>query len=132
MASPRRNRKAVEDEILDQDRFAEEVAKNKASREKQDMKDLIGLVLESPVNSKDANLAMVDGNYAISAFKDKNVDVRTRILLAMSLKAMSGDIKAAEFLMKYGGFEPPKEHNLDFKMPIILNDVDEDDDGRDL
>lgn len=115
----------------DEEAFAKEVAEVKKSREKQDMKDLISAVLESPVNSQDAKLAMVNGNYSIQSFKDKNVDVRTRIMLAMSLKAMSGDIKAAEFLMKYGGFEPPKEHQVDFKTPVFINDLDDDDDSKD-
>lgn len=122
----------MEADMRREEEFAREVAKVKASREKQDLKDLIALVLESPVNSSSANLAIVDGNYSISSLKDRNVDVRTRILAAMSVKAMAGDIKAAEFLMKYGGFEPPKEHNLDFRMPIIINDYtddDSDDDG---
>ena len=44
----------------------------------------------------------------------------------MSMKAMSGDIKAAEFLMKYGGFEPPKDVNVDVKTPIFVNDLDDD------
>lgn len=110
-------------------KFAKEVESVKASRQNKDMRDLIGLVLESPINSSDAQLAEVDGNYSIQSFKNKNTDVRTRILFAISMKAMQGDIKAAEFLMKYGGFEPPKEHNIDIKTPVFINDLtDEDDD----
>lgn len=109
-----------------EDAFAKEVEKVKKERESKDMKELIRLTLESPVNSKDADLAMPNGFYSIQSFKDKNTDVATRILIAMSMKAMSGDIKAAEFLMKYGGFEPPKEHTVDVKTPIFVNDLDDD------
>ena len=108
-------------------KFAKEVEAVKSERKNQDLKDLIALVLESPVNSEDANLALVNGNYSIQSFKGKNTDVRTRILLAMSMKAMAGDIKAAEFMMKYGGFEPPKEHNVEVKTPVFINDFTEDD-----
>ena len=110
-----------------EEKFAKQVESVKAERKNQDMKDLIALVLESPVNSEDANLAMVNGNYSIQSFKGKNTDVRTRILLAMSMKAMAGDIKAAEFMMKYGGFEPPKEHNVEVKTPVFINDFTDDD-----
>ena len=108
-------------------KFAKEVEKVKSARKETDLKELIALTLESPVNSEDANLAMVNGNYSIQSFKGKNTDVRTRILIAMSMKAMSGDIKAAEFLMKYGGFEPPKEHNVEVKTPVFINDFTDDD-----
>ena len=115
-----------------EDLFAKEVEQVKAERKDVDMKELIHLVLESPVNSEDANLAMINGNYSIMSLKGKNTDVRTRVLMAISLKAMSGDLKAAEFLMKYGGFEPPKEHNIDIKTPVFINDLtDEDDDSQD-
>ena len=108
--------------------FAKKVAKVKESRKSQDLKELIALTLESPVNSEDANLAMVNGNYSIQSFKGKNTDVQTRILIAMSMKAMSGDIKAAEFLMKNSGFEPPKEHKVDVKTPVFIYDLSDDDD----
>lgn len=111
-----------------EDSFAKQVEKVKKEREQKDMKELIRLTLESPVNSKEADLAQPNGFYSIQSFKDKNTDVATRILIAMSLKAMSGDIKAAEFLMKYGGFEPPKEHKVDVKTPIFINDLSDDDD----
>lgn len=111
-----------------EEEFAKKVAKVKESRKNQDLKELIALTLESPVNSEDANLAMVNGNYSIQSFKGKNTDVQTRILIAMSMKAMSGDIKAAEFLMKYGGFEPPKEHKVDVKTPVFIYDLSDDDD----
>lgn len=107
--------------------FAKEVEEVKASRKYKDMKDLIGMVMETPVNSSDARYAEINGRYSIESFKGKNTDVRTRILIAMSMKAMSGDIKAAEFLMKYGGFEPPKEHNVEVKTPIFVNDLVDDD-----
>lgn len=124
-------RKTTKTQEQKEERFEREVRKVKAERGKQDMKELIALTLESPVNSEDANLAMVNGNYSIQSFKGKNTDVQTRIMIAMSMKAMSGDIKAAEFLMKYGGFEPPKEHQVEVKTPVFINDLeDEDEDAQ--
>lgn len=86
-----------------------------------DMKRLIRLALDSPL--KDGKVHEIDGRTPLMSFKQKNTDVKTRMIISIAGDAMKGDHKAAEFLMKYGGFEPPKEQNVTVELPTIVDDI---------
>lgn len=91
------------------------------SREVTDMKRLIRLALSSPL--ADGNIFELDGITPLAAYKKRNTDVQTRIIIQQAAEAMKGDRQSAEFLMKYGGFEPPKEQNISVEVPTFLDDI---------
>lgn len=90
-------------------------------RETLDMKRLIRLALDSPLT--DGKIFEIDGEKPIEFFKKRNTDVKTRMVLQVAVDAAKGDLKSAEFLMKYGGFEPPKEQNVTVELPTIVDDI---------
>ena len=91
-------------------------------RRKRDAKMMIRTIMESPL--KDGDVVMPDGKMSIEFLSKQNLDVQTRIYLTMAGLASSGDPKAAEFLMKYGGYTPPVEQNVTVNIPRIVNDLE--------
>lgn len=101
--------------------MAKEEDQARGRREAIDMKRLIRLALDSPL--KEGRQYELDGRTPLASFKQKNTDVKTRMVISIATDAMKGDHKAAEFLMKYGGFEPPKEQNVTVELPTIVDDI---------
>ena len=91
-------------------------------RQRRDMKMLIRLVMETPLN--DGEVFEVDGKTSIKELSKKNLDVQTRIWLTMAGQAAGGDVKAAELMLKYGGYTPPVEQNVNVNLPRIVNDLE--------
>ena len=98
-----------------------EIRKHMDKRIKRDMKELIHLVLESPL--RDGEVVEADGEMSMETLSKKNTDVRTRIIMQMSFQASSGDPKSAEFLFKYGGYTPAVEQNVTLNIPQIIDDM---------
>ena len=90
-------------------------------RRKSDLKEVIRSVLVSPTLN-DGDVELVDGSKPIGAYLDSNIDVMTRIVIRQALAAGSGDVKSAEFLMKYGAYTPAQETNLNV-IPMIVDDI---------
>ncbi len=111
----------VEAALLAKSHSPESRAKADATRKaKKEVKEIIRMIMGSPVTDKEMNY--VDGKLSIEHFKGKNTDAQTRIILQMTLSALRGNQNAAEFLMKYGGYEPPKTQNINIDRPTIIDD----------
>lgn len=93
----------------------------KRRNSRRDMQQLITMVLDSPLGP--GNVDVVDGTKPISAYEKANTDVKTRIILQYALDAMHGNIKAADFLFKYGGYEPVHEANVSLDTPTFIEDI---------
>lgn len=106
-------------ESLPPRKITSSVAKRKS--DKTEIKELIQEILDSPI--KKSPIVEVDGLRDISSFKNANTDVKTRILLQIAMSAMKGDKASAEFLMKYGGFEPAKEAKVTIDTPTFIEDM---------
>lgn len=100
----------------------EEVKKVMKSRKKQDLKEIIDLILESPLKNK-GDIVQADGVTSLEALSKCNTDVKTRIVMQMAKGAATGEVKHAEFLMKYSGKEPPKQQHLTMELPTIIDDM---------
>ena len=98
---------------------AEQISKERAKR---DVREIAMLILDKPMKEKGAVVDIEDKG-SIEALMKSNTDVKTRILMRMAGAAMNGDIKAAEFIMKYSGNEPAKEANLTVNLPTIIDDM---------
>ena len=88
----------------------------------RDISEIIKQVLVSPIKST-GKLVYADGNVSMQELSQSNTDVQTRIITQMAFNAAQGDTKSAEFLMKYGGYEPASEQRLTIDMPQIINDM---------
>ena len=106
-------------ESLPPRKITSSVAKRKS--DKTEIRELIQEILDSPI--KKSPVVEVDGLRDISSFKNANTDVKTRILLQIAMSAMKGDKASAEFLMKYGGFEPAKEAKVTIDTPTFIDDI---------
>lgn len=91
------------------------------TRGEKDAQRIIRAVMSMPLS--DAPITTVDDVSSIKGLADKNTDVMTRIVLQKSRDAMAGDQKAAEFLFKYGGFEPEKAPEVAYVMPTFIMDI---------
>lgn len=109
--------------------FGKEVARIKETAHtanvKRDVKSIINAIMESPVSDKlGKEVVHVDGKNGISWYKGKSLDVQTTLLLKITDTALkTGDVKTAEFLMKYGGYEPPKQQQVTLDLPTFINDM---------
>ena len=95
--------------------------KRKSSR--QDVRSIIRLILESPVDGNADETMRVDGKRNIAAYTGQTVDVQTYLLMKVTKTALKGDLESIKFLFDYGGFKPPKETNVQVSPPTIINNV---------
>lgn len=100
----------------------EEVKKVMKSRHKQDLKEIINLVLSSPLKDK-GEITQVDGDMSLESLSKMNTDVQTRIVMQIAKDAATGEVKSAEFLMKYAGKEPPKQQQITMELPTLIDDM---------
>ncbi len=103
------------------DSFEAEVLHTVKKRRKSDLKEVIQTVLKCPT-LHDGDVELVDGSKPIGYYLEKNIDVMTRIVLVQATSAGNGDIKSAEFLMKYGDYTPAQEHTISV-IPAIIDDL---------
>lgn len=103
------------------DKFEQMVVREVKRRRKSDLKEVIRCVLTCPTLSSD-DVELVDGSKPIQEYLDANIDVMTRIVIRHALAAGNGDVKAAEFLMKYGAYTPTQEVSLNL-VPVIVDDI---------
>lgn len=99
-----------------------EVKKIMNSRRNQDLKEVINLVLNSPLKNK-GEIIQADGVISLEELSKSNTDVQTRIIMQMAKDAAIGEVRSAEFLMKYAGKEPPKQQQITMDLPTIIDDM---------
>ena len=100
----------------------EEVKKIMRARRTQDLKEVINLILNSPLKNK-GEIVQVDGEISLEELSRSNTDVQTRIIMQMAKDAATGEVRSAEFLMKYAGKEPPKQQQITMDLPTIVDDM---------
>lgn len=101
--------------------FELQVARTIKRRRKTDLKAVIREVLTCPT-LEPGDVVEVDGDQPLPYYLDKNIDVMTRIVIRQALAAGNGDIKSAEFLMKYGAYTPAQEATVTV-LPTIIDDL---------
>lgn len=79
--------------------------KKKAMRETAEM--ILGLALN------DGTVTDIEGVQNVAALNGKNITVQETIILKQALKALEGDIRAAEFMRDTSGNKPTNEQRMD-------------------
>ena len=91
-------------------------------RKEQDFQEIVGLVLKSPIR-RDVPVQYADGSMSMDELSHMNTDVQTRIIAQMAYNAGTGDVKAAQFLMDYGGLKPVQKQEVTLDIPQLLDDI---------
>jgi hypothetical protein len=106
---------------MDDEDFQNDLERARRKRSRADLQKIIGLVLDSPLNEGD--MEEIRGDISVQTLATMNTDLKSRIILRMALGAANGDLKSAEFLMKYGGYTPPTESEVTMDVPRIIDDI---------
>lgn len=100
----------------------EELSSLDKRRRKRDLRELIDVILETPLKKK-GDIMFADGEISLEQLSKENTDVQTRIIMAIARNAAGGDVKSAEFLMRFAGKEPPRQQHLTMELPTIIDDM---------
>lgn len=111
---------------MDDEDFQIDLDRARRKRSRADLQKIIGLVLDSPLN--EGEMEEIRGDISVQTLATMNTDLKSRIILRMALGAANGDLKSAEFLMKYGGYTPPTESEVTMDVPRIIDDIGTDED----
>ena len=85
-------------------------ASAEARKRKKDMRERLELLLSMPIsNGKGADIEKIK---SYGAIKGKNVTVEDAILIAITQKAMKGDISAGAFIRDTVGEKPTENKNV--------------------
>lgn len=90
-------------------------------KSQEDLQRLIRAVLDTPAG--EGEMYYIDAEHPISYFKDKNTDMKTRIVVNQAILASNGSDKAAKFLFDYGGLTPPKEQHVTVEPHTFVDDI---------
>ena len=115
-----------EGDVMDDEDFQIDLDRARRKRSRADLQKIIGLVLDSPLNEGETE--EIRGDISVQTLATMNTDLKSRIILRMALGAANGDLKSAEFLMKYGGYTPPSESEVTMDVPRIIDDLGTDED----
>lgn len=100
-------------------------AKLRDKNSRRDVTDIIRAIMMSPVSSKlGTDVIDVDGTRPIDTLKGKPLDVQTAMLLGVTSKALKTDLKCVELLLKYGGYEPPKQQQVSVDLPEFVDTIE--------
>ena len=85
-------------------------ASGEAKRRKKEMRERLEMLLSMPINSgKGAEIEKIK---SFGAIKGKNITVEDAILIAITQKAMKGDIPAGTFIRDTVGEKPTENKNV--------------------
>lgn len=93
------------------------------ARRKQDLQDVIDIIMHSPLKKGDVLKLSPDSPIPLSELKGKNIEMQTAMVLSMASGAVGGDVKKAEWLCKYGGYEPVKESKVQVESVTFVDDI---------
>ncbi len=103
----------------------EDVERILDKRRRKDMKDMIQIIMNSPIKNDGSEIVTPDGSLSLSDLKGKNITVMTGIIVAHAVQAAQGDTKSFDLLGKYGGYTPVVEQHVTMDVPKIIDDVTE-------
>lgn len=92
------------------------------ARQERDFQEIVKLVLNSPLMA-DRPLDVPTGSDSLERISMMNTDVQTRMVAQMAYDAAHGDVKAAEFLMEYGGLKPASKQEITVDVPQLIDDM---------
>ena len=102
----------------------------KAERDREDdkrrsngLQDVIRIIMESPLKQGKIIELSEENKIPLKDLKGANVQMQVAMVLSMASGAVAGDVKKAEWLCKYAGYEPIKESKVSVEMPTFVDDI---------
>lgn len=96
-------------------------ASGKARRDKRTFKAIFSEVLDMPI--KKGKSTDLDQIRSVADAKGKNLTVQEATALSIAVKALKGDLKAAEFIRDTIGEKPTDA--IDIKLPVVIEGEDD-------
>lgn len=100
-----------------------EMEAEESARRKADLQTTIDLIMHSPLKKGEVIRLTAENPIPLKDLKGANVEMQTAMILSMASGAVSGDVKKAEFLCKYGGYEPVKEAKVAVESVTFIDDI---------
>ena len=100
-----------------------ELANQESARRRQDLQDVIDLIMHSPLKKGEIIRLSAENPIPLSSLKGENVEAQTAMALSMMSGAIGGDVKKADWVCKYGGYEPVKETKLQIDSVTFVDDI---------
>ena len=103
---------------------------SKAARDAEDdkrringLQEVIRLIMESPLKQGAIVELSKDNPIPLKDLKGANVQMQVAMVLSMASGAVGGDVKKAEWLCKYAGYEPIKESKVSVETVNFIDDI---------
>lgn len=92
-------------------------------RRSNGLQDVIRIIMESPLKAGKIIELSQENKIPLKDLKGANVQMQVAMVLSMASGAVGGDVKKAEWLCKYAGYEPIKESKVSVEMPTFVDDI---------
>lgn len=92
-------------------------------RRSNGLQDVIRIIMESPLKQGKIIELSQENKIPLKDLKGANVQMQVAMVLSMASGAVGGDVKKAEWLCKYAGYEPIKESKVSVEMPTFVDDI---------
>lgn len=87
------------------------------------LQEIIRTIMESPLKQGEVIKLSQEHKIPLKDLKGANVEMQVAMVLSMASGAVGGDVKKAEWLCKYAGYEPIKESRVSVEMPTFVDDI---------
>ncbi len=87
------------------------------------LQDVIRIIMESPLRAGKIIELSKDNPIPLRELKGANVQMQVAMVLSMASGAVGGDVKKAEWLCKYAGYEPIKESKVSVETVNFIDDI---------
>ena len=87
------------------------------------LQDVIRTILESPLKQGEIIKLSKENPIPLKDLKGANVEAQVAIVLAQVKEAVGGNVKSAEWLCKYAGYEPVKESKMTVESVTFVDDI---------
>lgn len=93
------------------------------ARRTNGLQDVIRIIMQSPLKSGEIVRLSEENKIPLKELKGANVEMQVAMVLSMAAGAVGGDVKKAEWLCKYAGYEPIKESKVSVETVNFIDDI---------
>lgn len=87
------------------------------------LQEIVRTVMESPLKQGKLIELSKENKIPLKELKGANVQMQVAMVLSIGAQAVSGDVKSADWICKYAGYEPIKESKVSVEMPTFVDDI---------
>ena len=87
------------------------------------LQEVIRLIMDSPLKQGEIVKLSQDNPIPLKDLKGANVEAKVAVVMAQVKEAVGGNVKSAEWLCKYAGWEPVKESKVSVESVTFVDDI---------